>query len=71
MDSTSAERRELHQYGWRTGPVECRCSACEWSAAFIAVDASVPERIVEDFETHQGADMRMPGSQERYRGGGA
>jgi len=71
VKSTFAERRELHQYGWRTGPVECRCSACEWSAVFIAVDASVPTRIIDDFEAHQCVDLRPPGSQERYRGGGA
>jgi hypothetical protein len=44
--------REMHQYGWRIGTVECRCSNCDWSAVFMASDESVPEQIRAAFDAH-------------------
>src|SRR5437764_13954236 len=45
-------QRKLLQYGWISGPVECRCSECEWSSTFQAVDVTVPSNVLSDFEQH-------------------
>lgn len=53
-------KRELKQYGWITGPVECCCSCCDWSVSFIAVDSSVPINIAQEFASHNCADHTPP-----------
>lgn len=50
------EPRRLRQYGWVSGPVECRCSGCDWSASFVATDSSIPVHIVNAFEGHECLD---------------
>jgi hypothetical protein len=49
--------REMKQYGWLNGPVECFCSGCDWYATFIAVDASVPIGVAQAFAAHDCADF--------------
>ena len=44
--------RKLLQYGWLSGPVECCCSECDWTASFEAVDSSVPAELLAKFEKH-------------------
>ena len=44
--------RRLLQYGWISGPVECCCSHCDWSWNFMAVDTSVPNEVLSEFENH-------------------
>jgi hypothetical protein len=46
-------KRKLLQYGWISGPVDCRCSDCDWSSAFIASDTSVPAEVLAEFEKHE------------------
>jgi hypothetical protein len=46
------EPRQLKQYGWISGPVECSCTACDWSANFDAVDSSIPASIANAFAEH-------------------
>jgi hypothetical protein len=50
----------MKQYGWITGPVECRCTVCDWSTNFIAVDSSIPVSITNAFASHDCADYTMP-----------
>jgi len=52
--------REMKQFGWLTGPVECRCTCCDWAADFIAVDSSIPVAITNKFATHKCADYAPP-----------
>jgi hypothetical protein len=47
------EPRKLKQYGWTSGPVECRCTACDWSASFIASDSSTPAHVLRAFAEHR------------------
>jgi len=47
------ETREMKQYGWVTGPVECCCTGCDWSVNFIAVDSSIPVNIAQGFRIAQ------------------
>ena len=56
------EARKLKQYGWISGPVECRCTACDWSASFIAADTSVPREIRDAFAGHNCCDYPWPHS---------
>ncbi len=48
----NGEPRSLKQTGWISGPVECRCTACDWTANFVAADSSVPLEILNAFEQH-------------------
>ena len=50
------ESRKLKQYGWISGPVECRCTACDWGLSFVATDSSVPLEIANAFERHNCAE---------------
>ena len=52
--------REMKQYGWITGPVECCCTGCDWSVNFVAVDSSIPVNIAKDFVSHNCADYTAP-----------
>lgn len=52
--------REMKQYGWITGPVECCCTGCDWSVNFVAVDSSIPVHIAKDFASHNCADYTPP-----------
>lgn len=52
--------REMKQYGWITGPVECRCTGCDWNANFIAVDSSIPVSITNTFASHNCTDYAPP-----------
>jgi hypothetical protein len=54
------EPRKLRQYGWVSGPVECRCSGCDWSASFIATNSSIPVHIMNAFEDHKCRDYATP-----------
>ncbi len=54
-----AGERALVQYGWISGPVECCCSRCEWTASFEAVDSSVPAGIQAEFENHNCEDYAV------------
>ena len=49
-------QRELKQYGWMDGPVECRCTGCDWSESFTATDSSVPADILSAFTQHSCID---------------
>jgi hypothetical protein len=46
------ELRQMKQYGWISGPVECWCTGCDWSANFTAVDSSIPVPIARAFAEH-------------------
>jgi hypothetical protein len=46
------ELRQLKQYGWISGPVECRCTSCDWSTTFTAVDSSTPAFIANAYAEH-------------------
>lgn len=46
------EHRQLKQYGWISGPVECRCTSCDWSTTFTAVDSSTPASVANAFAEH-------------------
>jgi hypothetical protein len=48
--------REIKQYGWIAGPVECRRTGCDWTANFIAVDSSIPLSIANAFAVHKCTD---------------
>jgi hypothetical protein len=48
--------RTMKQFGWITGPVECRCNACDWNVNFVAVDSSIPVSIAAMFAAHKCAD---------------
>lgn len=61
------ESRKLKQYGWISGPVECRCTACDWSASFIAADSSVPREIRDAFAEHDCRDYPWPHSVDPHR----
>jgi hypothetical protein len=60
-------QRKLLQYGWITGPVECRCSDCDWTLTFQAVDATVPSNILADFEHHNCEEQPAAQSVEQGR----
>jgi hypothetical protein len=53
-------KREMKQYGWLTGPVECCCNCCDWNANFVAIDSSVPISIAEAFAAHTCDDYAPP-----------
>jgi hypothetical protein len=61
------ETRQLKQYGWISGPVECCCTTCDWSANFIAVDSSIPASIVKAFAKHDCAEYSWPNEVTRKR----
>jgi len=52
--------REMKQYGWITGPVECRCTGCDWNVSFIALDSSIPMSITDMFAEHKCSDYAPP-----------
>jgi hypothetical protein len=54
------EARQLKQYGWISGPVECCCTACNWSVDFIAVDSSIPASIASAFAEHDCKENSWP-----------
>ncbi len=54
------QAREMKQYGWVTGPVECRCTRCDWGVSFVAVDSSIPVHVAKDFASHNCADHIPP-----------
>jgi hypothetical protein len=61
------EPRKLKQYGWISGPVECCCTACDWSTSFIAVDSSIPIDIYAEFAAHDCEDHALPIPINRYQ----
>jgi hypothetical protein len=56
--------RVMHQYGWITGPVECRCSCCSWAASFIAVNGEAPQSITLGFTEHDCSEFYALGVRE-------
>jgi hypothetical protein len=54
------ETRKLKQYGWISGPVECCCTACDWSVSFTASDSSLPGHIASAFAEHNCSDYCEP-----------
>jgi len=54
------EPRKLKQSGWISGPVECRCSACDWSSNFIAEDLSIPLELLDAFQNHDCSEFERP-----------
>jgi hypothetical protein len=60
-------QRKLLQYGWITGPVECRCSDCDWTLSFQAVDTTVPSNILAEFDHHNCEEQPAAQPVERSR----
>ncbi len=60
--------RRLKQQGWISGPVECTCTACDWTANFVAADSTVPVEILNAFEQHdcRENDSARAAASEQY-----
>ena len=58
----SAAMRSLIQIGWREGEVELRCSECNWSESFSAIDVALPPEAKAKFHGHSCAEYPRPAS---------